>query len=1041
MRVSEFAVRRRVTVLMGVIVVLSLGALSFLHLPVELLPDLGLPSVAVMVRYPAATPSQVEAQVSRPLEQALATMPRVWRVSSSSQTGLGIVTVDFVRGTSAELALLELRGQVEQLRRSLPAGIEAPLIARYDPALIPVMSVGITGFADAAEVRERVDAAARERLERLPGVAFVGVTGGSELEVAIEVNPLALAEAGISWTQLRVALSSLAINLPAGHILEMGREVVVRSVDRPEELDDLRNLVVGLRYAQVGEETHPVPIRLGELAQVAIKPAAGRTTAGINGKEGVVLSVHLTAGADAAQVVELVLAELPALRPLLPPGLTFDITLNRAEFTVQSTQQVLHAGLMAATGAAVMLLVSLLSVGSALVAVATVALALAATLGLLYALGLSLNLMTLGGLALAVGLVAGNAIWVIGAIRHRLAEGELQPEAAAAGAAGALAPVVICTLTGLAGLAAVGLAPGVTGVLFRQLVMSTGLALLVSVLVGVTFVPAAATVLLRPRADNGAGPPRRGGQLPGRAYGTLLAWTINNRWQVALLLLLCATLTYQAVIRTGGEFAPRLDRGEFVITVQMPPGTSFERTDEVVRAIAALAAAMPEARYVTSATGSAGPLALGAGAELATADMGSITVKLSKADDRTRSTGEILAELERQIWAPGVRLMIEELTANAASHAPPIEVSVRGPVPATLHRVADDVRRQLAGISGLVDVHVSGPGQRPEIRVHYDRDGLALLGLTPLDVAVQVRGALAGDVVGSFGQGELAGIDVVVRHAASGIGTALEQVRGIRILTPAGTTVRLADIARITQVLEPAAIERQDGQRVLTLTARTAGRDLAAVVAEVRAALARLQLPEGYEVVLGGAGREMEAALAGLARAGLLAIGLIYIILAAHFESVVHPLAILAALPLGALGAAGAMYVTKVPFSVSSAAGLVILIGLVVHAGVVLLDPVVFLRRRGLQREVAISVAGRDRSGAIMAAMLVCVLALLPLVFLPGQGGTLLRPLALVLVGGLVVAMPLTLIVVPAVYLILDDLVTGRWRARRREILDTSDLL
>ena len=1036
MRISEFAVKRKVTVLMGVLVVLLLGSVAYGRLPIDLFPDFSYPAAAVITSYGGAAPSEVEDHVTRPIEQALATVTDVTRVRSSSGEGMSVVTAEFSWGTAMDFAALEMREKVDQVRRFFPADAGQPMVVKFDPSLLPVMLVSLSGGDDAVALRELGDTTVRERLERLPGVAAVSVSGGATLEVAVEVDDASLAANGVSWAQLRVALRSASVNLPGGRVTERGRDFLVRSIGRLEDLEGLRELVVGVRYAGVGARAGPRPVRLGDVATVSLVTAPDATRSRLNGLPSLVLSVQKTSRGNTVAVAGRVVDELNELQGLLPEGADFEVTMNQAEFIGRATGQVTMSALWGAGLAVLVLLAFLLNLGSVTVIALAIPVSVVATMVLLYFSNLTLNLMTLSGLALGVGMLVDNSIVVLENITRHVADGEPPAKAAVAGAAEVVTAITASTLTTLAVFLPVVFVGGIAGTLFRDLALTVSFALGASLLVAITFVPAAAAVLIRPKAGNGAPPPSR----LGRAYSSLLGWALRNRWQVVLVGVLALVLTYGAAVRIGGEFLPRLDRGEFMVTVQMPPGTTLDRTDAVIQGIEELAMGIPEVRYVTSTSGTAGAMAVSGRMEGAAGDTGTVTVKLAAKNERTRPTREVMADLERQLWVPGARISVEELTFFAGSgFMKPIEVSIRGSDLTALLQLSEDLRRELAGVGGLVDLDVSVRGGRPEVRINYDRDRLAAAGLSPIQVAEQVKGALAGEVVGSLAPAGNDEVDVVLRYVGDDRDS-LERIRAITIVAPAGAKLRLDEVATITEAVGPTAIEREANQRVISLTAQLEGRDLGGVMADVRAAAARLDLPAGYEIAYGGEGQEMAEAFAGLGQALYLAVILVYMVMAAQFESLLYPLVIMFSLPLAAFGATAALYLTGKPYSVSSIIGLVLLAGIVVNNSIVLVDYLNQLRRRGLNRDVAITIAGRDRLRPILMTTLTTILAMVPLALNPGEGAELAAPMAIAVIGGLGVATLLTLVFIPVVYSIADDLANRRG-GNQPDPLDASDLI
>lgn len=1045
MGLSRFAVQRKITVLMGVLVIGLLGAVSYGRLPIDLFPNISFPAAAVITSYTGAAPAEVETHLTRPIEQALATVGNATRVSSTSQEGLSVVVVEFGWGTSMDFAALEMREKVDQVRRLLPLEVGVPLVVKFDPSMLPIMLISLTGGDDPVLLRELGEGLIRERLERLEGVAAVGVTGGALREVAIEVNNDLLVGYGISWVQLKAALATATVNLPGGRVTELGRDFLVRSVGRFEDISELGKLAVGVRYSvpRPGQAAVVTPVRLEDVAQISLQSCLGDSRSRLNAQESLVLTVQKTSGGNTVQVAARVAEELESLRGRLPAGAQFVVTMNQAEFINRSIAHVGQSALWGAGLAVVLLLIFLLNFGSVFVVALSIPVSVVATMILLYFSGLTLNLMTLSGLALGIGMLVDNSIVVLDNIFRHAQEGLDPHQSAIEGAAEVAAPITASTLTTMAVFLPVVFVGGIAGTLFRDLAVTVTFALGASLLVALTFVPAAASLMI----GNVAAVSKRRSEHMGKAYGTLIHRLLRHRAEVVALSLLLLAATWTAGRQIGGEFMPRLDRGEFLISVQMSPGTSLERTYEVIAAIEAEAMAIPEVLYVTSTVGSAGNMRVSRQADGgASADTGSVTVKLVPKRERAKATTVVMYELDRRLWVPGARITMEEMTFfGGAGMVTPVEIVIRGPELQVIQGLAETLRREIAVVRGVTDLRVSSRIGRPELRIQYDRDRMAGLGLNPIFVGDQVKGALAGTVVGRMplsGQGSAAGgdIDVILRYRPEDR-QSIEHLRRMGIALPGGGSVRLGQIATITESFGPTAIEREGGQRVITLSSGVSGRDLASVTRDIKAAVAGVAVPPGYDIEYGGEQREMSEAFAGLGQAMWLAVILVYMVMAAQFESLWHPLVIMFTIPLAAVGAVGGLYLARYPFSVSSIIGLILLAGIVVNNAIVLVDRISRLKRRGLRTDVAVAVAARDRVRPILMTALTTILAMVPLAVVRGEGSEIAAPMAIAVMGGLATATLLTLVVIPVVYTLFDDLLTGLGGERRTPVLRTDDLV
>jgi len=1037
MGLSRFAVQRKITVLMGVLAVLVVGVVSFGRLPLDLFPDFSFPGAAVLTSYGEAAPAEVEAHVTRPLEQALATVTNVRSIRSFSSEGLSVVVVEFNWGTSMDFAALEMRERIDQVRRFLSDEVDFPMVVKFDPSMLPVMMVSLSGGDDPVGLRDLGDGVVRERLERLEGVAAVSVSGGAVREVAVEVDNDALASFGVSWLQLRAALASASVNLPGGKITERGRDFLVRSLGKFEEQEEIEELVVGLRYVTVRGRQVPVPVRLKDVAEVTEAVYDTGSLSRLGGRDSLVLSIQKTSGANTVRVARAVTGELSALKSELPAGVEFAVTMNQADFIETALNRVSSSAVWGAVLAVGVLFVFLLNAGSVAVVALSIPVSVLFTMALLYFGGLTLNLMTLSGLALGIGMLVDNSIVVLENIFRHLQEGTALKEAAVEGTAEVANAITASTLTTLAVFLPVVFVGGIAGTLFRDLSLTVSFALGASLLVAMTFVPAAASVAARTVRPATAGP--RGGRLAA-SYAGVLEWVLRHRAEVALLAVVALAGAYYAGQRIGGEFLPRLDRGEFSITVEMPPGTALEVTDSRIREIEALAMAIPEVQHVTSTVGGTSGMAIGGRAMVTQAAEGSVTVKLVSKLERTRDTQEIMAELDRRIWIPGAQVTMEELTFFAgAGFMSPVEVSIRGPDLEVIQSLAAQLQGEMTLIDGLTSVRASSRTGQPELIIRYDREKLATLGLSPIAVGQLVKGALAGELVGSLEPPGGEELDIVLRYRAEDRDS-LDRVKRIALVLPAGGSVRLDQVATIEQALGPTSIERYSGQRVITITAGITGRDLAAVTGDIKAAAARLDIPAGYDISYGGEQQQMADAFSGLTEALILAVILIYMVMAAQFESLVHPLVIMFTVPLAAVGALGALFLFRLPFSVSSVIGLILLSGIVVNNSIVLVDHVNQLRAKGLARNVAVVIAGRNRLRPILMTTLTTVFAMVPLALAKGEGSELAAPMATSVIGGLGISTVSTLFVIPVIYSLTDDLLEAIRRRGRPDPLRVDDL-
>jgi HAE1 family hydrophobic/amphiphilic exporter-1 len=1060
--ISAFSVRRRVTILMGVLAVLLLGGVSAGRISVDLFPRFDFPAAGVVTEYPGAAPAEVESHVTRVVEEAVGRVARVKTISSISLEERSVVIVQFEWNTDMDYATLEMREKLDLASRYFPDEAGRPVVTAFDPSSLPLLFVAVSGggrsdFAPGGDplagdpltgdplagdplvaLRRLAMDAVKPRLERVDGVAAVTIIGGAEEEVLVAVDPDRLAAAGLTWLELRTALAGASLNLPGGSVTEDGQTLLIRSLGEFEDLDDLEALVVGVRTetrpTPLGPRTVAIPVRLGEVADVALLPREVRDISRLGGEDSVILSVQKASDANSVDVARRVKAELDLLRQDLPPGLRVEVTVSQADFIARAVGLVGANAWQGALLAALVLLLFLRNLRSVLIIGLAMPISVVATFTLMYFSNLTLNLMTVGGLALGVGMLVDNSIVVLENIFRHLEEGKAPVEAAVDGSREVSTAISASTLTTVVVFLPVVFVGGVAGTLFKELAVTVSFSLLSSLAVALTFVPmAAATLFTAGRAPgrrvtplpSGSGEDRSAPALRGR-YRTLVRGALRSRYLVLGLAAAAVLLAVRLVPGLGAEFVPPMDRGEVIINVRLPAGSDLASTDALVRRVEEVALGVPEARFVTSTVGSSGGLMLDAAGVLGGGtNVGSVTLKLVERDRRERSADEIVRDLERRLFnVRGGRITVESLSSfMSMGGIRPVELVIRGYDPEVLAGLAEEVASIVRQTPGTVNVDSGRAEPRPELVVRYDRDRLAALGLHPAAVAVTVREAIEGRTVGTL---SLDGRrhDVVLRYDADSR-KGIRAVEDFVLRTPGGYPVSLTEVAEVTRAEGPSAISRQEGRRVVVVSAGVTGRDLASVTADIVARLDRLEFPEGYDYTVAGEHEQMEEAFAGLGLALSLAVVLVYMVMASQFESLVQPLVIMVTIPLAVVGVVAALRLTGITLSVPSVIGIIMLGGIVVNNAIVLLDFVGQIRARGVPRDEAVLVAAGARLRPILMTTATTALGLLPMAAASLEGSELANSLAVAVIGGLVSSTLLTLVVIPATYVVADDLVTG----------------
>lgn len=1053
--ISQFSVRRRITVLMGVLVVLLLGGVSFSRISVDLFPRFDFPAAAVITEYPGAAPGEVESLVTRLVEEVMGQVARVRKIDSISLEERSVVVVEFEWGTDMDYAALQMREKLDLVSSLFPADAKRPVVMAFDPSALPIMYVAVTVPPGAAEdgagsgtgtggpgsagdsaagltredhlvaLRRLATDTVKKRLERAEGVASVSVIGGADEEVLVAVDQRRLAASGLSWPGLVAALAGTSLNLPGGTVNEAGRNLLVRSLGEMKDPSALGDVVVGGLTVTVptplGPRTATVPVLLEDVAGVGVATRDIENLSRLNGEDSVILSVQKASDANTVAVSRNVKKELDALAADLPAGARVEVTMDQADFIGKAVGFVETNAWQGALLATLILLLFLREVRSVLVIALAIPISVIATFALMYFSHLTLNLMTVGGLALGVGMLVDNSIVVLENIfRHMEQEGRPGLEAAVAGTNQVVTAISASTLTTVVVFLPVVFVGGIAGTLFRELTVTVTFSLAASLLVAVTFVPMAAATFfgsraVRVRARTGLS-----------AYERLFRGALRQRLVVVVVAAVALALSLRLLPGIGREFVPRMDRGEIVCGVRLPAGADLASTDEVVRRVEAVAAKVPEARFVTATVGSSGGFrssvagALGGGS-----NVGSVGVKLTDRSQRDRGVDAVVEDLQRSLFTVrGGEVTVESIGSfMTLAGIRPIELVISGDDPAVLAHLAAEVAEAVRGTPGTANVDDGQVETRPELHLTYDRGKLAALGLHPALLAASVRGAIEGQTVGTM---NLDGrdLDIVLRYGEKDrAGT--DAVRDFVVAAAGGKPVPLSQVADVTLAEGPSVIQREGGRRVTTVSAGVEGRDLASVTSDIVSRLEGVDFPEGYAYRVEGEEREMEDAFAGLGFAMLLALILVYMVMAAQFESLILPFVIMFTIPLAAVGVLVSLRVTGLSLSVPSFIGVIMLAGIVVNNAIVLLDFVGQLRAGGLPRDEAVLVAARARLRPILMTTTTTVLGLIPMAIATPEGSELARSLAVVVIGGLSASTLLTLVVIPVVYTLVDDAMTG----------------
>lgn len=1028
MFLSDLSIKRPVLASVLMLSLVTLGVFSYRRLAVDLYPDVELPFISIVTVYPGAAPESVEREVSKPIEEAVNPIAGVRKVGSVSREGVSQVWVEFELGVKVNDAAQEARTKVAAIRGELPQGIEEPVVEKMDVTALPIASLAVRSETlPPGELTTLVERKIQRRLQAISGVGKVDLVGTARREVTVELDPARLEGLGMGVDEVIAGLQAENLNAPVGRLTDGGREAVLRIDGKPKGVAELGELTIGWRGGR--------PVRLGEVARVQDGVEEPRSLALVNGEPGIGLDVRKQSGANVVKVVDALKAEIARLQGELPPGVRMEMVRDGSTWIRDSVHDVQETLVLGAILTVLIVFLFLNSWRSTVITGLTLPISVISSFIVMHFGGMTLNVMTLMALSLAIGLLIDDAIVVRENIVRHLERGEDHFTAARQGTSEIGLAVLATTMSIVAVFVPVAFMKGIVGRFFFQFGITVAFAVLVSLLVAFTLDPMLSSRWHDPDISRSG---RRGWfkraldafnaafDRTADRYREVIAWALDRRRAVMGLagVAFLAGLGVFAVLPS--EFFPSFDQGEFQLSLTTSPDASLAESENRLRAALAILEGTPEvaSTYATVGAGDTGTVR----------DV-SIYVKLTPRRQRERTQAELQRHLRDRLQREVAGVLISFSDPADLDTRKPLQALVRGEDVTTLKDIASRLKGEMYNIPGLVDLDMSLEHDTPEYRLVIDREQARDVGLATASVARTLGVLVGGQVVTTYEDEDGEAVDVRLRLPAQAR-RGPEQVEELQLAVPkawgGSTLVPLAQLARAERRASPAEIVREQLSRQVVVSANLDGVPLGTAVARVREAAARLELPPGYRIEMGGENEHMEEDFRYLGEALLLAVLLVYLILAAQFESFLDPLAIMLSLPLSIVGMAGMLALTGDTINIMSLIGLIMLMGLVTKNAILLIDFTKTLQRRGAPRREAVIEAGRTRLRPIVMTTLAMIFGMMPLALGIGAGGEMRAPMARAIIGGLITSTLLTLIVVPVVYTLLDDALA--WVRRRRTV-------
>ena len=1024
MNLPRLSANRPVGVGMLYVCIAVLGLVAARQLAVDLMPEVDMPRISVTTTYEGVAPEEMETLITRPVEQALATVTGLDQLNSMSAEGMSSIQAQFDWGIDLNEVVNDIREQLDFVRGNLPEDASAPTLFKFNLSDMPVVFLGLSGEGDARQIRHLAEETISRRLERLPGVAAVDIQGGRVREIQVQLAADRMAALGITPSEVTMALSRENRNVSAGDMLETGREVLIRTIGEFERTVDVENTIVAIR------DGRPILVRDVGRVEDGIREMTNELL--INGAPGMRMFVQKQSGSNTVEVVDRLKREIDAINRDYAGRAEISILMDSAAFIRQAVNNVQRGAIFGAALAILVLFFFLRDLRATLIVGAAIPISVLATIALMYFNGFTLNVISLAGIALGIGMLVDGSIVVLESIYRRLHEGERPTAAAIAGSNEVAMAIAAGTLTTVAVFLPVVFISGFAGIFFNQLAITVSFALLCALFVALTLIPAAAARWLRRVPANRRTDDERVAALGpvDLAYGRMIEWALGRPGLVmaSAVVLLFGSFTLVPVI--GLELMPESDEGRLNMQVEMPVGSPLEVTTSTMAEIEARVRGAVRPEELDNLLTTAGPESWWRPAQ---SNQGTMEILLTPITERSRGQEEIVASIRRaiadvpaadiELYASSSNMMMRMMRGGQDAR---LVVEIRGHDLDQGNELAPRVIDAMAAVPGVVHPRLDREAGQLERTLRVDRARLAELGLSGSQVADAVEHYVLGRVATRFrDQGDEFDIRVQLRPEDR---LRLEQLPQLPIVTPYGDVVRLGSIASIDPGEGPLSINRENQQRMMQVLAGIDGRRFSDVANDVEAALARVETPYGFTIDMGGELEEQRQVFLELVIGVLLAVFLVYTVMAVQFESLVQPLVIMTAVPFSLLGVLLTLALTGTTLNMNSFLGLVVLVGIVVNNAIVLVDNVNRMRREvGCTLHEALIRGARRRLRPILMTTLTTALGLLPLTLGIGEGSELQAPLARVVVGGLLASTLITLIFVPSLYLLVER---GRERSR-----------
>mgnify|MGYP000950530834 FL=1 len=1041
MKIYETAVKNPVGTSLIFIGVVLIGLLFYRQLPIDLYPNIDLNIVSVMTSYSGAGAQDVEANVTRPLEDVLNTTEKLKKITSQSRDGLSMIMLEFDFGTDMDAVMNDVRDKVSLISGFLPDGTEDPIILKFSSDMIPVVVLSATAEESSGALYKILDEQVANPLNRISGVGTVSVGGAPKREVQVNVVPSKLEAYNMSLEQIAQIIAAENVNVPAGNFDIGSQTYMLRLEGEFKNSKDLNNIVIGNSMGR--------PVYLRDVATVSDTLESRVQENYTNGRRSASIIVQKQSGANTVAIADAVMAQLPELQETLPPDIEIVSVMDTSDYIKTSINSLLETILIALIIVGIIVLFFLGRWRATIIVMVTIPISLIGSFIYLYITGNTINIISLSALSITIGMVVDDAIVVLENITTHIERGSRPKQAAVYGTEEVSLSVIASTLTIIAVFLPMTMVGGFAGVMFKQLGWMVTIIISLSLIISLTLTPMMSASMMRSNKDTKANKFDRWYNkriLPAldkldKNYGRLVNWVARKRRATLLgvvALFIVSVIISALTLKTA--FMPESDNNNIAITVEMPTGTRMEFARDVGHKIAqGMKDKYPEIEIISFSVGMAGEDDTWAAMQDNASNIMTYTMRLTEAKNRHKTIYDIsdeirqdlsmMPELHRYQVMPGGGNMGMAGGNNVA-------VDIYGYDLTETDQIASELSEKLADVNGLRDIVISRKDYRMEYQIQFDREKLALNGLNMATAANSVRNRINGLIMSRFREG---GEEYNIRvRFEEQYRQSIEDIENILIYNPMGAGVRVRDLGTVVETSSLPQIDRQDRERIVTVTGTIYGRALSEVVNDVNTILFETEVPAGIQVEIAGTLEDQQEAFAELGLLLLIVSILVYIVLASQFESLTYPFMIILTVPFAFTGGMLLLALTGEPLGIMGYVGLIMLVGMVVKNAIVLIDYINLNRERGMSIITSVVHGGRSRLRPVLMTTLTTILGMVPLAIGTGQGSEMWRALGIAIIGGMTFSTIITLILIPALYSMMAGYGVRRKRKKHRAVYEVN---